>query len=54
MALLGVGEKQTAEARDVQPPQLPLLKSLNLKSVCRVKPIEIESMDHRDLQMLAL
>ena len=35
-------------------PQLPLLKSLNLKSICRVKPIEIDSMDHRALHMLAL
>lgn len=39
------------EARDVQPPSLPLLKNLNSKSICRAKPIEIESMDYWDLHV---
>ena len=39
------------EVRDVQPSNLPLLKNLNSKSICRAKSIEIESMDYRDLHV---
>ena len=35
-------------------PQLPFLKSLNLKSICRVKRVETASVDRRDLRMWAL